>query len=367
VRWSLRGLIRQDGVSALPRVARCGLPLGGSAVVVKRGEDGTSHVAGIETCGSIWSCPVCAAKTRNHRSDEIGRGLGNHIAAGGGALFVTLTLPHAAGDKLAKTVGLVSDGFRAVNSGRALAEDRTVYGILGHIRAFEVTHGVNGWHPHLHVVVCTERPASTDSAMSLQARWQARWDRWLVAQGWPASANGIGVRVDRVRRDAAAVGAYLAKLQEGEKLDRSVGNEMTRADLKSGRGDSRVPFEILADFGSDGDAADLDLWHEYQLATKGRSAIRWSRGLRERLLPDDEELTDEEIAAADVGGDSVALLTPWLYRKIAVRPYGEAMLLIAAEHGGISGIVRFVRSIGLDVRDVIAPETSIDVNGEAAP
>lgn len=366
VRFSLRGLQRQPGVSALPRVARCGMPIGGSDVAISRGPDGTAHASGIETCASIWSCPVCAAKIRNHRSDEIGTGLGGHIEKGGGALFVTLTLPHEAGDKLARTMQLVSDGFREVNSGRGYAEDRAAFGILGHIRAFEVTHGGNGWHPHLHVIVAVDRPASVDVAKALQARWQARWDRWLVRSGWRPSVDGIGVKVDRVRRDGAAIGAYMAKLQEGERLDRSVANEVTRADLKSGKNGSRVPFEILADFGSDGTVDDLDLWQEFQLATKGRSAIRWSKGLRALLL-EDPELTDDEIAAAEVGGDEIARLTSWLYRQVAGRPYGEAHLMIAAERGGVRGIVRFVKALGLSVAGVLCPQISTDVNGEGTP
>lgn len=346
------------------------MPLGNSGVAITRGPDGTVHGAGTESCSSIWACPVCAAKIRNTRAEEISAGLSNHIAAGGGALLVTLTLPHQAADKLAKTVGLVSSGFRAINAGRAYKEDHDTYGILGHIRAFEVTHGQNGWHPHLHVIVALAKPSTRDSAAALESRWQARWDRWLVGRGWPASVVGIGVRVDRVRRDAEATGAYLAKLQEGDKLDRSVGNEVARADLKGGRRGSRVPFEILADFGSDGRAEDLDLWQEFQIATKGRSAIRWSRGLRAILLPDVDELTDEEIAAAEVGGETVALLSPWLYRKIAGRPYGEAFLLVAAEQGGFAGIVRYVRAMGLDVSGVNRPHISTNVNyisdGEAS-
>lgn len=343
------------------------MPIGGSGVAVRRSSEGTSHLAGVETCGSIWACPVCAAKIRNFRADEVSTGLSAHIKAGGGALLVTFTLPHQAADRLRKTVALVSDGFRSIMSGRAYYADRDAYGILGQIRAFEVTHGSNGWHPHLHVVVVLERPASADLAAAVESAWQARWDRWLLRKGWRASVNGIGVKVERVRRDAAAVGAYIAKLQEGDRPDRAVGNEMARADLKSGRQDSRVPFEILADFGSDGQADDLALWHEYQLATKGRSAIRWSRGLRKLLLTVEEEPTDEEIAAAEVGGTDVALLTPGLYRKIARRPYGEAFLHVAAERGGLQGIVRYVRALGLDVRGVMAPEklTTVDA-GEAS-
>jgi hypothetical protein len=344
------------------------MPLGAGGVGIKRGPDGTTHTAGTESCSSIWACPVCAAKIRNTRADEISRGLGGHIAKGGGALFVTLTLPHQAGDALAKTVGLVSDGFRAINSGRAYKRDHDDFGILGHIRAFEVTHGANGWHPHLHVILALDKPVSRDKAAALEARWQDRWDRWLRSKGWPASLVGVGVRVDRVRRDAQAMGAYLAKLQEGENAGKSIGNEAARADLKGGRAGSRVPFEILADFGCDALADDLALWQEFQLATKGRSAIRWSKGLRALCLPDEDEQTDEEITAAEVGGETLAVLLPWLYRKIAARPYGEAFLHVAAEQGGYEGIIRYVRAMSLDTSGVMRPEILTDMNyisGEA--
>lgn len=366
-RYALRALNRQEGVSALDRPARCGLPIGGGLVAVHRQPQGACHTSGIETCASIWACPVCAAKIRNYRAGEIADALGRHVAGGGGALLVTLTLPHQAGDQLRKTVGLVSDGFRALQRGRAYAAERSAYSILGHIRAFEVTHGRNGWHPHLHLIMVTAAPFSDDQAAALQSSWQARWDRWLRSQGWPASLDGIGVRVDRVKRDAAAVGEYVAKVQEGDadRFVRGAALEATRADLKAGRGGSRVPFQVLADFGCDGAAADLALWHEYQTATKGRSAIRWSRGLRDLLAA--PELTDEEVAELDAGGDVVLVLTGALYRTIAARPYGEAMLMIAAEAGGYAGVTRFVRALQLDVRGVLPPEAlkGIDQRGAA--
>jgi hypothetical protein len=43
-------------------------------------------------------------------------------------------------------------------------------------------------------------------------------------------------------------------------------------------------------------------------ATFGRHAIEWSPGLRARLLPDDRELTDREIAEAEVGGVDACVL-----------------------------------------------------------
>lgn len=377
-RWALRGLLRQAGVSALPRVAKCGTPIGDQPVRVKRDSDGGAHVSGHETCASVWSCPVCAASIRNHRADEITRGLAEHLrrptraekkagrkasglpASRGGAVLVTLTLPHQAGDRLAVTFGLVNAAFRAMQSGRAYAAEREAYGILGYVRAAEVTHGANGWHPHLHLILVTAARLTAEACQVLAAAWLARWNRYLTSCGWPAASDEHGVRFDLVRRDSAAVAVYVAKLQEGDATKpprrANVAAEMTRADLKSGRGGSRVPFEILADFGSDGAADDLELWHEYQTATKGKSAVRWSRGLRALLLPDEEELTDEAVTEQAAEAEDLAVIAAPLYRAIAARPYGEAYLLVAAERGGLDGIRRYVRGLGLNPAGVHAPE-----------
>ncbi|RGC64992.1 Replication protein [Micromonospora sp. MW-13] len=366
-------------MSALPRVAKCGMPIGNTPVRVKRDSDGGAHMSGHETCSSVWSCPVCAASIRSHRADEITRGLAEHLrrptrderrsgrkksglpAQKGGAVLVTLTLPHQAADALARTVELVSEAFRFVQRGRAYAGERDRYGILGHIRAFEVTHGEHGWHPHLHLILVTAARLTDEECRELEAAWLARWNRFLAREGWPAASAAHGVRFDLVRRDSAAVAVYVTKLQEGADKGKparrsNVGNEVTRSDLKGGRRGSRVPFEILADFGSDGSAEDLALWHEYQLATKGRSAIRWSRGLRALLLPDEDELTDEAITDEAADAETIAVITAPLYRAIAARPYGEAYLHVAAERGGLDGIRRYVRALGLSPSGVHPPE-----------
>uniref|UniRef100_UPI0015EF0877 hypothetical protein n=1 Tax=Nocardia gipuzkoensis TaxID=2749991 RepID=UPI0015EF0877 len=45
-------------------------------------------------------------------------------------------------------------------------------------------------------------------------------------------------------------------------------------------------------------ADDLELWWEYEAATAGRSAIRWSPGLWAKLMPDVDQETDVTVSAA---------------------------------------------------------------------
>jgi hypothetical protein len=140
--------------------------------------------------------------------------------------------------------------------------------IVGTIRAVEVTHGENGWHPHLHVLVFLTGEPGAEGLAALTLHVQEKWRRAVVAAGYRPPSELHGVKVERCR-SAAEAGGYIAKTQDG----RSPGNELARSDLKRGKEGHHLPLQILGDFGETGDRADLDLWNEYEVATKGRQAI----------------------------------------------------------------------------------------------
>ena len=153
-RRSERGLLRYVlwGVSELPRVRRCGkVPTGDTVVAMDNG--GVAHFAGLQSCGSIWACPVCSAKIRNVRSEEIAGAAGKWDRDGNTVLMVTLTAPHDMGMALKPLLEVIAGSFRQVIAGRPWLRVKKQVGIVGTIRAVEVTHGENGWHPHLHVLV----------------------------------------------------------------------------------------------------------------------------------------------------------------------------------------------------------------------
>jgi hypothetical protein len=105
---------------------------------------------------------------------------------------------------------------------------------------------------------------------------------------------------------ATDLGAYLTKV-EGKGDGWGVGQEMARGDLKRGGG-SLVPFDLLADFVATGDVRSASLWQEFEAATFGRPAIRWSPGLKAALLV--EDVSDVEAAAAE--GEDVETYFRWL-------------------------------------------------------
>jgi hypothetical protein len=308
--------------------------------VTIRDHGGVAHYAGLATCGSIWACPVCSAKIRNARAAEISEATAAWDRAGHSVYMVTLTAPHDLGDRLAPLLATIADGFRAVISGRPWIRLRKQLHIVGTIRSVEVTHGRNGWHPHLHVLVYLEHDPGAEGLAALHSHVGERWRRFIVKQGYRPPDRLHGVVIERCT-SAAEAGAYIAKTQDGA----SPGNELARADLKRGRNGHRTPLEILEAFRWTGDLEDIKLWRDYEKATKGHQAITWSAGLRKLLAA--PERTDEEIAAEEVGGEVVALLAAGVWREVTRIPGLPALLLDEAERGQLAAVKATLARYGL--------------------
>lgn len=304
-----------------------------------------AHMSNVQLCGSVWACPVCTAKIRQRRADETRAVLLRHLAAGGGAYFGMLTVPHDVGMPLARTLDVCQKGFSRVLAGRAYGRDREAFGIVGTIKAAETTHGANGWHPHVHPLVLTARRLTADELAELVARMYGRW---------ADAAESMGLARPLPRwctlkevASAADVAAYLSKVEgadvekarkELRKKARGLSLEMTRSDLKTGRVGvrGRSPWEILASVAATGDCDDLALWHEYELATKGRQSVTFSNGLK--ALYKIDEKTDEEIAAEEVGGELLYTMDDEEAKAVFRTRGGAAAVLDAAEHGGVPAI-----------------------------
>ena len=335
-RYGQRGVLWRE--SALARVRKCGrVPLGDVAITENAG---VAHYAGLETCGSIWACPVCSAKIRNSRATEISAAAASWDLAGNSVYMVTFTAPHDLGMKLSALLPVIADSFRAVISGRAWLKVKKQAAIVGTIRSVEVTHGINGWHPHLHVLVFTEGDPGAEGLAAMVLHFREKWKRAIVRAGYRAPDELHGVVVERCM-SAAEAGAYIAKTQEGK----APGNELARGDLKSGRDGHRTPFEILEAFRWTGDADDLALWRVYERATRGHQAITWSKGLRALLAA--PERTDEELAAEEVGGEIIVRIPPDIWRSAVWVPGLPAYLLDEAERGGADAVLAALERFGI--------------------
>jgi hypothetical protein len=73
-------------------------------------------------------------------------------------------------------------------------------------------------------------------------------------------------------------------------------------------------------------AADRRLFEEWLHVSKGRRALEWSRGLRGRLLPDEQERTDEEPAEGSDPAQAVAVLEAEVWTEVVRRGLDVAVV-----------------------------------------
>lgn len=292
--------------------------------------------SGLVTCGSVWACPCCAAKIAQGRADDLGQVLTWATAAGHTVVLLTLTARHHAGQPLRQTWDAIGKAWTGLTKGRPWKTITADYGVLGFARALEVTHGDHGWHPHLHVVLVLEGPVSHGMVRLLGERTWDIWARGLAKKGYTAlrDSGGLDIRVSTEATEQKLAEYFVKQLAV----------EATHGHAKQGRKRGRTPFQIAADFFATGLVDDLELWQEWEQASKGRRQLTWSHDLRTMAGLAETEATDEELAAADQGDDDMLQLPDDTWRAIRATAWE---LLDVAETEGPAGAARWLRKRGL--------------------
>lgn len=233
------------------------------------------------------------------------------------------------------------------------------------------------------------------------ARVHDRWSKGLYKAGF-RSPGSVAVDVRDISVDGAEyVGRYLSKAtyDSASKMGIEVAGGQVAKVARTER--NRTPFEILAHLASSvdargfgvrtprhwsvveagqGDWAVIDsdsgevvavtppgewaVWHEWEQASKGRRQIVWSRrkpdpsSAREALwnsLLEARGVTanesDENLAAADVGGETVGEISrsDW-YRVVVWQPQLMAGLLELVERGNLDRLAKLLERLGVGLR-----------------
>lgn len=335
----------KDGFAKPSRRAWCGRAraFGSVAVKVRHDEGGThAHFSGVQHCGSVWACPVCAPIIRRERAEEITEGARRHISNGGGIAMITFTVRHSRVDSLSDSMRVLADAYSDMSRSRAFRDWKAERGMVGYITATEITYGVNGWHPHRHVLMLFNRPISHEQESALQGELFAMWSHAVERSGGETvSRDAFDVRA--VTSGEEQVASYVTKTLKGIE---GIGKEVSLADVKAGRASGSInPFQLL-----DIETPEAErLWDEYTEATKGRSAIRWSRGLRDALGMGKEKTDEEIVDELERVGEVWLLIAPSLFNR-SVRSYHSACLILeAAERGDYGCILRALGGNGYPV------------------
>jgi hypothetical protein len=288
-------------------------------------KSGKAYYANLMTCGSVWTCPVCAPKIQAVRAAEVRQAIGQWIAQGGSVVLLTQTVPHTRRDDLQTLLESFTSALSKFKAGSPYKRLADRYGIEGSIRGLEVTYGVNGWHPHAHTILFISRAVDL---RQLHADLFRRWESAACRAGFEGSLSPSAFDV----QDASKVKTYVTKM--GSEYQWNAEHELVKAHSKSGSSGTMTPFDMLRSYVVDPDDGRLlALFAEYADNFHGRRQLVWSDGLKRRLLGTDGS-TDEEVAASVGEADPVlARITLEDWHIINRYKLQGEVLQIASVHG----------------------------------
>jgi hypothetical protein len=255
-------------------------------VSVGLSDNGTAKYGGLNYCGGIWLCPVCARNVAPTRVAEVTAAMARNAKKGGQSLFLTFTFPHSNSDSLKDLWTNQRKAMSKVKACGTVKRFLKKYGYLGEIRALEVTHGNNGWHPHFHCVYLFDNITINKHVQELEDLLYLEWAKQIhkLLGRTPSQQHGIDVKLPR-KGDEDEVGSYIAKW----------GQEITMSHTKrTWDKDSRTPFDILGDLTDNYTAKDHALWMEFAEATFRTRRLYWTPGLKDLFNID--EIEDKQLA-----------------------------------------------------------------------
>ena len=316
---------------------------GGKQIQVNKSvQYGTASYSGLQTCGSVWVCPVCAAKIAERRRAEIIAAMSAHKATGGCINMLTLTAPHQRSDDLRELLAKQSTALHSFWNDRQVKGVFQAMGVIGQIRALEVTHGRkseqnNGWHPHYHVLMFDgsgvdlsrfDKQQMTDWQVKLYLRWANACK--LAGLGEPSYQHGL--KLD----DGSKAAQYVSKW--------GLEDEITKGHTKKGKAGGETPFDLLRALQADPtDRQAAALFIEFATVFKGKRQLRWSKGLKARFAV--EEKTDDQLAEEkDDFAQLLGRLTIEQWRDV-LAVEGRGILLSAACRGGWPSVAAYLVEI----------------------
>jgi len=266
------------------REAKCGV------VTRRKGEDVHLHVEsdangakvtwdGVQLCGHVWSCPVCATRIRAQRRDEVVQSL---LAQRGTWRMLTLTVRHNVAHDAKPLVDGVYNAIKAWRKNGTVARWWRE-NVKASVRVVEITWGTRtGWHPHVHLMVCGPSEITKTEAKKLSDAWRSavvaelgdEHEPWQQPAGeaydptldvgckWGEKPLDTSDEHDVANRAAR----YVAKCGVEIVQEKKTGRELGRMTV----------WELAANA-----TMRPDLWLEYCAATKGHRMLEENRGAKE--------------------------------------------------------------------------------------
>lgn len=285
---------------------------GGGRVDVYRNEarDGAS-LAGLNRCGNLHTCPVCASKVGELRRKQLNAAMVKHIGNGGAAYLLTFTFPHEADESLESLQAKFDKARQRFQNSRIWKDFKKAKRVIGVVNSLEYTVSQeNGWHPHVHMLVFCDKQAFGEGA---PVNTFGDLESFMIedlAKLWCNTLFKVGLgdntKLDAMLKHALNVrggekaAEYIAKFGRDEKWGAS--SELAKSHAKIGTAGEKwgvlhfTPFQLLV-WAEQGDGWAVHRFREYAAVTEGKRALVWSPGLKKALGV--EDVNEEEWAASD--------------------------------------------------------------------
>ncbi|MEZ9578991.1 MULTISPECIES: protein rep [unclassified Vibrio] len=304
------------------RTAKCSYIAHSDIEIMKSCEHKSTFFTGVTTCGSVWTCPMCAAKVQERRRGEISHAIDYFYEQDKQAMMITFTFSHKFEDRLEDLLTKQAEAFKLLRSGKAWQSFKKAFGFEGLIRSLEITYGSNGYHPHTHELWFVDKVFDRATVETyVQRKFRYKRDHWyrdalleldsetifkkLLMDRWHHVCEKAGL-MEGVDESAFMLHAvdvkfkvsnsdYLAKQDDSRHW--GADREVAKASTKQGRAKGMHPFMFLSKFSETGDGVWAKRWLDYTSAMDGKRQLYWSQGLKELVGLDD--YTDEQLAVLD--------------------------------------------------------------------
>lgn len=273
-------------------------------------ESARAYYRNLMKCGQVWVCPVCAGRIAEIRRVMLRAAIDNSSTRYLPVL-VTYTARHYRGQSLKDLLDRMVGAYREMRHSRLWKTYKDEYLIVGEIRAVEITWNDNGWHPHFHVITFLDldilryiKDENDDYHVAqlcsaLESHLSALWIESL-AKFKLSAETGPALNV---RSSWALLDDYITK--GGTVLPKNtakwtMAEETTKSQFKKAHAEGLTPWDLLIEaFCGIPDSGALFV--EYVEATKGRSSLQWTPGLKDKtaVSGDEDDLASQDESALD--------------------------------------------------------------------
>lgn len=238
----------------------------------------TASYSNLQLCDSKWICPVCSEISANQRKEELKEDLILLEKRGFYAHMLTLTVPHSRDNSLEDTLSKLSKAkSKLFKDGLALQNE-------GHITSLEVKYSSeNGWHPHLHLIVITDKKYSEHEMKGTLGvnpkNFGVLGYEKMIGMQWQKYCKSVGLKEPSLKHGVDLKRGYDDKKHSTDELidyilKDDLSNEMTKSHTKIGKynTDSVTPFQLaLLAENEEEHSPFAVLFREYAKAIKGKN------------------------------------------------------------------------------------------------